>query len=186
MQEVIRRTRPDGFSDNSWSGLRRDAMCHCANCRDAFFAYAKLDLPRRRDWTDESYRQWINWNYQRRNELWDLNNRVTTEAGGEECLWLGMISGDALNNCSRFIDLRDIMSRSKIVMLDHQRRSGTDGFDQNTEAGKRLHEMVGWDVLIPESTPQYQLGAPVFRQASMPVAEVRLLTSSAFAGGIQP
>ena len=51
------------------------AMCHCPNCRDAFFAYAKLDLPRRRDCTDESYRQWINWNYQRRNELWDLNNR---------------------------------------------------------------------------------------------------------------
>ena len=97
-----------------------------------------------------------------------------------------MISGDALNNCSRFIDLRDIMSRSKIVMLDHQRRSGTDGFDQNTEAGKRLHELAGWDVLIPESTPQYQLGAPVFRQASMPAAEVRLWTSSAFAGGIQP
>ena len=47
-------------------------------------------------------------------------------------------------------------------------------------------QVGGWDKLIPESTPQYQLGAPAFRLASMPPAEVRLWSSSAFAGGIQP
>jgi hypothetical protein len=97
-----------------------------------------------------------------------------------------MISGDVLNNNARFIDLKAILSRTEIVMLDHQRRNPVDGFADNTEVGKRLHEVGGWDKLIPESTPQYQLGSPAFRLASMPPAEVRLWSSSGFAGGIQP
>ncbi|GLQ55917.1 hypothetical protein [Devosia nitrariae] len=71
-------------------------------------------------------------------------------------------------------------------MLDHQRRNAYDGFEQNMEAGKRLHEIAGWDKLIPESTPQYQLGSPVFRLSSMPVPEVRVWATAGFAGGIQP
>ncbi len=186
MCEIVSRSHPDGFTDNSWAGIRRANICHCLNCRQAFFEYCGLDLPALHDWSNESYRQWIRWNYRRRTELWDLNNRLTTEAGGENCRWMGMVSGDVLNNNARFIDLREILPRSAIVMLDHQRRNGIDGFEQNTEAGKRLHELGGWDRLIPESTPQYQLGAPAFRLASMPKAEVRLWSSAGFAGGLQP
>ena len=186
MQEIIQRSQPDGFSDNSWTGLRRNNICYCGNCVEKFTAWAGVDLPRQHDWADERYQLWIRWNFQRRTELWELNNAVTTAAGGQDCRWMGMISGDLLNNGSRFIDLRAILSRSEIIMLDHQRRNGIDGFEQNTDAGKRLHELLGWDKLIPESTPQYQLGAPAFRLASMPPAEVRLWSSSAFAGGIQP
>ncbi|WP_064710206.1 alpha-amylase family protein [Rhizobium bangladeshense] len=186
MEEIIERSHPDGFADNSWAGIPRKNICYCRHCLAQFLAWSGVDLPRRHDWDDENYRLWIRWNFQRRTDLWELNNRVTTKAGGEHCHWMGMISGDVLNNCNRFIDLPAILSRSLIVMLDHQRRNGIDGFDENTEAGKRLHEVGGWDKLIPESTPQYQLGSPAFRLASMPVAEVRLWSSAAFAGGIQP
>jgi hypothetical protein len=97
-----------------------------------------------------------------------------------------MIGGETMYNSARFIDLQQILPEAAIVMLDHQRRNPYDGFEQNTEAGKRLHEIAGWDKLIPESMPQYQLGGPAFRLASMPPAEVRLWSSSGFAGGIQP
>ena len=186
MEEIISRSRPDGFTDNSWTGITRGNICYCEHCRTRFEAWCGAALPRRPDWSDEAYGQWIRWSYQRRVEIWDLNNRVTTKAGGDDCRWMGMISGDVLNNGNRFVDLRAILSRTAIVMLDHQRRNGIDGFEQNTEAGKRLHELAGWDKLIPESTPQYQLGAPAFRLASMPPAEVRLWSSAGFAGGIQP
>lgn len=186
LREIISRSSPDGFSDNSWAGLRRANICHCRHCIEKFGAESGLDLPTVHNWSNEAYRQWIRWNYRRRTELWEFNNKVTMEAGGEDCRWMGMVSGDVLNNCERFIDLREIMARSKIVMLDHQRRNGVDGFEQNTEAGKRLHELAGWDTLIPESTPQYQLGAPAFRLSSMPKSEVRLWATSGFAGGIQP
>ena len=186
MREIIARSQPDGFADNSWTGLRRPLICYCRHCAEQFGAAAGLALPRRIDWADEAYRRWIRWSYQRRIDIWELNNRVTMQAGGADCRWLGMISGDMLNNCTRLLDLRGILERSEIVMLDHQRRSPVDGFEQNTEAGKRLHELFGWDKLIPESMPQYQLGTPAFRLSSMPSAEVRLWSSAAFAGGIQP
>jgi hypothetical protein len=186
MTEIIETYRPDGFSDNSWPGMPRDRICHCRSCREQFFARSGLDLPKTHDWSQESYRQWIRWNFSRRTELWDFNNTVTRKAGGQDCIWSGMISGDVLNNNNRFIDLKEILPRAGIVMLDHQRRNPIDGFTDNTEAGKRLHELAGWDTLIPESTPQYQLGSPAFRLASMPPAEVRLWSSSGFAGGIQP
>lgn len=186
MREIIERSRPDGFADNSWAGIPRKNICYCRHCTEQFRAYAGVDLPGGHDWSDERYRRWIRWNYQRRTDIWSFNNSVTMEAGGEHCRWMGMISGDVLNNGNRFIDLKSILARTEIVMLDHQRRNAVDGFADNTEAGKRLHEVGGWDKLIPESMPQYQLGSPAFRLASMPLAEVRLWSSAGFAGGIQP
>ena len=186
MEEIIERSQPDGFSDNSWAGLPRKHICYCDSCKTQFRAYGGGEIPRKHDWEDENYRNWLRWNFTRRTELWKFNNQVTRKAGGENCAWMGMISGEPHHNSQRFIDLQKILAETPIVMLDHQRRNAIDGFEQNTEAGKRLHEMAGWDKLIPESTPQYQLGAPVFRLSSMPPSEVRLWATSGFAGGIQP
>ena len=185
MTEIIERSSPDGFADNSWAGLPRSRICHCDNCRKGIAAEGGT-LPAVADWNDPVYRDWIAWNYRRRTWLWEHNNAVTTAVGGPDCRWMGMISGEILNNCNRFIDLKEILSRSEIVMLDHQRRTPKDGFEQNTEVGKRLRGLFGWEKLIPESTPQYQLGSPAFRHASMPPAEVLLWASAGFAGGIQP
>lgn len=184
-REIIDRSRPDGFSDNSWAGLGRDKICYCGNCRAQFNSSSGKDLPAEHDWNSPVYRDWVRWSYQRRTDLWDHNNRITTAAGGRDCLWLGMLSGHILGH-GRFVDLPAILSRSAIVMLDHQRRNPVDGFENNTETGKRLHELLGWDKLIPESTPQYQLGEPPFRLSAMPAAEVRMWSSAGFAGGIQP
>lgn len=186
LREIITRSSPDGFADNSWAGLPRSRICHCENCQTQFRAASGHAVPKTADWDDPAYRDWVAWNYRLRTELWEMNNAVTMEAGGEHCRWMGMISGEVLRNCDRFIDISQILTRTPIVMLDHQRRSKDEGFDQNAECGKRLHELAGWNVLIPESMPQYQLGAPSFRHASMPAAEVRLWSSAGFAGGIQP
>ncbi len=186
MEEIIERSRPDGFADNSWTGLPRKHICYCDSCKTQFRERAGADLPRVHDWSDANYREWVRWCFERRTALWTLNNTVTRKAGGEHCAWMGMIGGETIYNSQRSIDLQGILSQTPIVMLDHQRRNAFDGFEQNTEAGKRLHELVGWDKLIPESMPQYQLGAPVFRLSSMPVPEVRLWATAGFAGGIQP
>jgi hypothetical protein len=186
LREIIERSHPDGFADNSWAGLPRNRICHCESCQTQFRATSGHGIPLQADWDDAVYRDWVAWNYRLRTELWEFNNTVTMQSGGEHCRWMGMISGELLNNCRRFIDLGQILTRTPIVMLDHQRRSRLDGFDQNAECGKRLHELAGWNILIPESMPQYQLGAPSFRHASMPEAEVRLWSSAGFAGGIQP
>lgn len=186
MREIIQRYSPDGFTDNSWTGPGRKHICHCPHCRRKFAAETGRDLPQAVDWEDPLYRRWIRWSYRCRTENWELNNRVTTEAGGPDCLWLGMVNGNPVNTHLNFCDLNQIGQRSKIIMTDHQSRDDICGFEQNGLNGKLLHEVSGYDVLIPESMALYVRGDQTFRRSSNPVAESRLWMYSGFAGGISP
>jgi hypothetical protein len=139
------------------------------------------------DWDDDAYRAWIRWSYARRIEIWDGYNRVTHDAGGPECHWLGMCQGDPAEMCGDFRHPGSVWSRSPIVMLDWQARRIGEGFTANARAGKIVHGVLGWDKLAPESTALY-LGPtrPMFRKAAKPEAEARLWAVSGMAAGIQP
>ena len=185
-REIIERTHPEGITDNSWSGLGRESICHCENCSKEFQQRTGKTLPAEKNWDDPVYRQWIEWNYARRLEIWDLNNRATRAAGGPDCLWVGMNSGSISGQCRSFRDYKEICRRAEIIMLDHQARSESAGFQQNAEAGKLIHGLLGWEKLIPESMAMYQAGRPTFRKASKPAPEARLWMLEGFAGTIQP
>jgi hypothetical protein len=186
LREIIERSHPDGFTDNSWSGLGRDTICYCANCERAFRAKSGKGLPRAADWDDPVYRDWILWNYARRIDVWELNNRITREAGGVDCIWSGMNSGSVTAQARSFRDLKAICTRADIIMLDHQRRDDDTGFQQNGDTGKRVHGLLGWDKLAPESMAMYQTGPGYYRVASKPAAEARMWMIAGIAGGIQP
>jgi len=190
LREVVERSHPDGFTDNSWSGLERDRICYCEHCARRFRDTSGMRLPRGHTWDDPAYRQWIAWSYARRIEIWDLNNRVTQAAGGPDCLWIGMNSGDILGQARRLRDYRAIGQRAPIIFLDSQYRTSSEqqprGFPANAEAGKLIHGLIGWDALIPESMAHYQAGQPTFRVGSKPEPEVRMWAVEGFAGGIQP
>jgi len=186
LKEIIERTKPEGITDNSWSGLDRNSICHCKYCAKRFSERTGNALPSKKDWNEPIYREWIQWNYERRLEIWDLNNRTTKEVGGPNCLWIGMNSGSVSGQSNSFRDNKEIFARAEIIMLDHQARSDSSGFQNNGEAGKMLHGLLGWDKLIPESMAQYQAGKPTFRVASKPEPEARMWMLDGFAGGIQP
>jgi hypothetical protein len=143
-------------------------------------------MPREKNWNEPLYREWIQWNYERRVEMWELNNKVTKAAGGADCIWVGMNSGSISGQCQSFRDFRQICRRAEMIMLDHQARTESEGFQQNGEAGKLIHGLLGWDKLIPESMAMYQAGKPVFRYASKPEPEARLWMLDGIAGGLQP
>ena len=185
LREIIQRVHPEGFTDNSWSGLDRDSICYCENCARTFRDRCSAQLPRAKDWDDPDYRKWIDWNYARRLELWDLNNRVTRAAGGPHCIWSGMLSGDISSESRRFRDLKAICARAEIIMFDDQGRTNASGFQSNGEMGKRMHGLLGWDKLIPESMAMYQR-IPTFRKSASPDPEARLWMLEGIAGGIQP
>ena len=132
------------------------------------------------------YRQWIMWNYARRIEVWELNNRVTQSAGGRDCIWSGMNSGSVTCQARSFRDMREVSKRAEIMMLDHQRRDDDTGFQQNGDTGKRVHSLLGWDKLAPESMAMYESGPGYYRVASKPAPEARMWMISGIAGGIQP
>ena len=186
LREIIERYRPEGFTDNSWSGLGRNTPCYCDHCEKRFRQRTGKEIPREKNWSDPLYRQWIQWNYERRLEIWDLNNRVTKAAGGPECIWVGMNSGSVSGQCQSFRDYREICRRAEMIMLDHQSRSDSSGFQHNGEVGKLIHGLLGWDKLIPESMAMYQAGRPTFRLASKPEPEARLWMLDGIAGGLQP
>ena len=186
LREIIDRYHPEGFADNSWSGLGREIICYCQNCSTKFQEHNGRALPRQKNWDDAGYREWIVWNYARRLELWDQNNRVTRAAGGPDCLWIGMNSGSISGQCQSFRDYRGICARAEMILLDHQARSDNEGFAQNAEIGQLVHEMLGWQKLIPESMAMYQAGRTTFRKASKPEPEARLWMLEGIAGDIQP
>ncbi|HTL59547.1 MAG TPA: alpha-amylase family protein [Candidatus Limnocylindrales bacterium] len=186
LREIATRYHPEGFTDNSWSGPGRSNPCFCHNCERRFRERSGQELPREKNWNDPAYREWIQWNYERRLELWDFNNRITREAGGADCLWVGMNSGSITGQCQSFRDLKEICRRAEIIMLDHQSRSDSSGFHNNAETGQLIHGLLGWDKLIPESMAMYQAGRPTFRLASKPEPEARLWMLEGIAGGLQP
>lgn len=181
LREIVERSHPEGFADNSWSGLTRGNICFCENCARKFRDQAGHALPARKDWDDPVYRRWIEWGYARRVEIWDLNNRVTKAAGGPHCLWLGMNSGSVTSQSNSLRDFREIARRSEFLLLDHQARSDATGFQQNAEAGKLVHGLLGWDKIIIESMALYQV-----RVAAKPEPEAQLWMIEGIAGGIGP
>ena len=186
LREIIERSHPEGITDNSWAGMGRESICYCSNCERKFRAKAGQALPKQADWNDPAYRQWILWNYDRRIEIWELNNRTTQSAGGRDCIWSGMNSGSVTAQARSFRDLREISKRAAIMMLDHQRRDDDTGFQQNGDTGKRVHSLLGWDKLAPESMAMYQSGPGYYRVASKPAPEARMWMIAGIAGGIQP
>ncbi|MBI4875400.1 MAG: beta-galactosidase [Acidobacteria bacterium] len=186
LTEIVERSHPEGFADNSWAGLGRGSICYCDNCARKFRDKTGQPLPKQHDWNSPVYRQWIEWNYDRRLEVWDLFNRTTKAAGGPDCLWIGMNSGTISGQARSFRDTKRICERAEMMLMDHQSRSDSTGFQQNAETGKLIHGLLGWDKIVPESMAMYQAGHISFRVASKPAAEARMWMIAGFAGGIQP
>ena len=186
LKEIADLYHPEGFTDNSWSGLGRDSICFCMNCQKAFKTKTGNDIPQLKNWDDPVYREWIKWSYERRLQIWDLNNRTTKSAGGVHCIWSGMNSGSIGDQSRSFRNYKEICERADIIMLDHQARNDAGGFQQNGETGKLVHGLLGWDKLAPESMAMYQGLRPWFRLASKSAAEARMWMIEGIAGGIQP
>lgn len=186
LQEIIERYQPEGFADNSFSGLDRNHICYCHNCVRKFKEATGMNLPKSKNWDDWTYRRWIEWNYERRIEVWKHFNQITQKFGGKDCLWIGMIGSDIISESIRFRDIRAICEKAEMILLDSQTRHKDSGFQANGEAGKLIHEVLGWDKVIAESMAMYQAGDPVFRITSKPEPEVRLWVLEGFAGTIQP
>jgi hypothetical protein len=186
LHEVGTRYRPEGFTDNSWSGLGRGSICYCGTCTRKFHAETGRDLPRRADWNDATYRAWIDWSYACRLAVWDLNNQRTREAVGPECIWVGMNGGSPYGEAQQFRDFRAICRRTELLMLDDQRRLDATGFQRNAQVGKLVHGVMGWEKVVAESMAMYQTTSPTFRISAKPAPEARLWMLEGFAGGIQP
>lgn len=186
LTEIIEKYHPDGFADNSWAGLGRDAICYCRRCREKFKAYSGLSLPEKADWEDSAYRKWVRWNYQIRVENWRYFNQVTKEKGGESCLWFGMLNADPFRTGGRFYDIKALIADQPFIFCDHQVRDTEGGFEQNAMNGALLKLSSSENNIVAESMAHYYKGKLTFRLMSAERAEVRKWMLSGISGGISP
>jgi hypothetical protein len=179
LTEIATLYHPEGFTDNSWAGLGINTPCYCENCKKSFRDKTGKEIPAK-NWNDPVFREWVAWNYQRRSDIWDLFTRTCKTAGGPNCTWSGMTSGSVISS-GDFRDLKELCDRADIIMLDHQSRSELAGFQQNAEAGKYIHGLLGWDKIAAESMAIY---GP--RLASKAAPESQMWMYEGIAGGIAP
>ena len=45
LTEIAKLYHPEGFTDNSWSGLGRDSICYCENCKKSFREKTGKEIP---------------------------------------------------------------------------------------------------------------------------------------------
>ena len=186
LTEIIHAYHPDGFADNSWSGIRKNRICYCPRCRKLFREKTGFSLPEAVNWDDPVFRAYVRWSYDCREENWRLFNRITRQEGGEDCLWVGMVHADPHILEGHYVDLRHIARQTPVLFTDHQSRNALDGFEQNYVNGALLHGLCGESALIPESTAHYVTGARTFRLSAMPAAEVQTWLACGMAGGVSP
>ena len=186
LREIIDLYQPDGFTDNSWAGLRGGAICYCENCKKQFRDAEGYDIPEKADRADPVYRAWLKWGYRNRLDNWKLFNEVTAERGGPDCLWLGMVSANPISTHSMMYDLSRICAEAKVVMIDHQGRDPVNGFEENGVNGMLLHDICGWDTLLPESISNYTRGVRTFRKTANPPIESRMWLAEGISAGISP
>jgi hypothetical protein len=95
-----------------------------------------------------------------------------------------MIGANAIGH-GHFTDLREIARRTELFMVDSQSRDTTD-FEQNSLNGVLLHQLVGWDKVIPESSASYSRGYQAYRRGASTSLELHLWMLEGIAGGISP
>ena len=92
----------------------------CQVCTKLYKDKFGKDLPQSKDWEDANYRQWIKWNNDQVIVMWDMMNKVTTTAGGPDCIWVGMTRGVFTER-----NIRHVLEHSALSFQDHQSRSVT-------------------------------------------------------------
>ena len=185
-REIIEKYHPDGFADNSWSGPGNKTICYCESCRKMFYEEEGCELPEKPDWEDPVYRKWIRWSYDTRVRNWKFFNKVTSEYGGEDCKWFGMLNADPFSTGGRFYDIKRLVKDAPFIFCDHQSRDHSSGFEQNSLNGALLRFASQENVIVAESMAHYYKGERTFRLSGGEAQEVRKWMMTGMAGGLAP
>jgi hypothetical protein len=67
--EIMEKFQPEGIFSNRWHG---HDICYCEHCRKNFKAASGLELPKKAEKLDPTYRKWADWRMKRLREVWSV------------------------------------------------------------------------------------------------------------------
>ena len=124
LREVLERYGVDGFLANAWDSLpRRRSVCYCEACRARFAADTgrELTVPLVADWSDPTWRCYVEWLYETKTERSRFVSRTIKEVRSD-AIWLSLQQGDLISNAARGMDLVALAQVAEVVQLEAQGR----------------------------------------------------------------
>jgi hypothetical protein len=174
-QEVIDRYAPKGFTDNAGIGV--GALCHCEYCRRRWADEVGGALPSESNMDDPAFRTWARWNESIVMANWDDTQRFLAEAGGADCMFLGL--------ARKFSPLnRTLAKRVELMMVDCQSRNDAGSFPEHVDEGRYLRGVLGSDKNVAVASSMTHHSHGYFRLTSDPTPEARMYMLSGIAGGL--
>ena len=150
LREIVERYHPEGFTDNSWSGLGRGSICYCEHCRRKFRERSGQGHPAR----EELERPGLSRvdSLELRPPAGNLGlEQPHHEGGGRAGLHLGRHEqrlASAASARASATTRRSASARTSSCSTT-SRAATRAGFQHNGEAGKLIHGLLGWDKLDP-------------------------------------
>ncbi len=137
-------SHPEGFTDNSWSGLGRDSICYCDNCARKFRDRAGKPLPAHQGLgrsglpaVDSVELRAAPGNLGPQQSHHQRRGRAELPVDRHE----QRLHHQPEPLVSRL--RRRSASARRFMLLDHQARADESGFQQNGDTGKLVHGLLG-------------------------------------------
>ncbi|WP_080055278.1 alpha-amylase family protein [Spirosoma aerolatum] len=170
-REIMERFQPEGIFSNRWHG---HDTCYCDNCQRNFKAYSGLELPRKIDKLDPTYRKWAEWRMKRLREIW-----ATWDAG------IRQVKPSARFIPNGFPDKVMTGKEADLFFADQQARRGVIPPWANGKGAKELRSTLGMKPLIGI----FSVGIEEefrWKDSVQSDAEIRIWVAEGTANGMRP
>ncbi|GAB3784403.1 family 10 glycosylhydrolase [Spirosoma horti] len=170
-KEIMQRFQPEGIFSNRWAG---HDICYCEHCTRNFKAATGLELPKKIERLDPTYRKWSEWRTNRLREVW--------------ALWDAGIRQQ--RPASRFIpngfpDKIVTGKEADLFFADQQARRGLMAPWSNGKGAKELRSTLGMKPLIGIFSvgieEEYR-----WKDSVQSDAEIRIWVAEGTANGMRP
>ena len=176
-REIMTRYMVDGIFTNRWDG---SGMCYCEHCQANFFAAYGMDLPRKVDPADASWRNYTRW-YQERLfavwRLWDAEIRKINPAAR----FIPNGGGGALSQ----LDMTTVGVMADTLFADRQGRSGLTPPWASGKDAKEYRATLGRKPIVGIFSVGLE-GPYRWKDSVQSPAEIGIWVAEAIANGLRP
>ena len=183
LREVLANYDVSGIFDRGGCQIRGLALCQCVNCERRFRQDMGGTLPRKVDWDDPDYKQWIQWRYKLIADLWsDLDDVVRAEKPW--AFWQGNLPGHDFSRVPVGGNhWKRLMTKAAQLGFDHQSRQVEVPPTSSGEFAKLIRMFTDGKPALMVVSAWYAIQPDIKRTISRPDADLELWMAEVVASG---